>query len=66
MSEFYSYPTGLKKLRACMGCHILKTENQVYFFYDLFSLSKKGVKIVVSKTGIKVRPFIKLLQILRE
>lgn len=25
----YSYPTSMKKLRACLRCHLLKTEDQV-------------------------------------
>lgn len=37
MSEMtYSYPTTMKKLRACFNCHLVKTEQQVnqnYFYY---------------------------------
>ncbi len=30
MSEAtYSYPTSMKKLRACFTCHLVKTEDQV-------------------------------------
>ncbi len=29
MSENYSYPTLLKKLRACFSCNLIKTEEQV-------------------------------------
>lgn len=32
MSE-YSYPTSLKRLRACVGCHLVKTEDQVNLIY---------------------------------
>jgi len=28
MSEIYSYPRSLKKLRACFSCHLIKTEEQ--------------------------------------
>ena len=28
MSTNYSYPTNMKKLRACIGCKLLKTESQ--------------------------------------
>ena len=29
MTEKYSYPDSLKKLRACTICHLVKTEDQV-------------------------------------
>lgn len=29
MSEIYSYPKELKKLRACIQCSLIKTEPQV-------------------------------------
>jgi hypothetical protein len=29
MTEEYSYPNKLKKLRACRGCKMIKTEDQV-------------------------------------
>lgn len=58
MTELYSYPKELKKLRACLACHLLKTEEQVEFDYfililiKLFSFYKRGVKIVM-ENGIK-------------
>jgi hypothetical protein len=38
MSETtHSYPTTMKKLRACFNCHLVKTEQQVnQNYFDLF------------------------------
>lgn len=27
----YSYPSSMKRLRACLSCHLIKTEEQVIF-----------------------------------
>lgn len=40
MSE-YSYPNTLKKLRACLTCHLIKTEDQVSIII-LFQFYKEG------------------------
>jgi hypothetical protein len=34
MSKNYSYPDSLKRLRACLRCHLLKTEDQVRNYND--------------------------------
>jgi hypothetical protein len=45
----YSYPKELKKLRACVSCHLIKTEEQVIkkdiLIKFQFSLTRRDVKI---------------------
>ena len=40
MNYEYSYPTTLKKLRACNECHLVKTEEQV--IDNLIKFKKNG------------------------
>ncbi len=34
-NNVYSYPSSLKKLRACTGCHLVKTEEQVKSCFNI-------------------------------
>jgi hypothetical protein len=73
MSEAtHSYPTTMKKLRACFNCHLVKTEQQVflknidYLFKFLLNYSfwRKVVKIAM-RILINTRLLIILPLILR-
>ena len=35
MTDYHSFPKELKKLRACTGCCLIKTESQVIFKTDI-------------------------------
>ena len=43
-------PSSTRRLRACMRCHLLKTESQVFF--NFFSLEEKRQKYMAMGHGI--------------